>query len=203
MIGSDINKKFEFFTDDQTEMSTDEELSLGNQKARDIYGENEWEFLRKTASGSFTGGYIDLTVTALDFDNFMCNYNDDPSSGDFADTKVVFVNGNPYPVIPMGARWNKSGIAYLDRVNKRIYIVGDTSGTYAFDYKCQPDDYLAGTAPVLLPEDYHVIIAYAMAIDDDVIQKTEKGRSNRDENKESYAGLMSRLKSYDAKSLFL
>ena len=200
MTTADIIKRFGFFTDDSTELSSDEELFLANEKYKVILSENQWEFLRKTATGSFTGGFID--VSSLDFDRFMANYLDDPSGGAIPDTIVVYVNGNPYKVIPMGSRWNQSGIAYYDSVNKKIMIVGDASGTYAFDYKYKPADLTLGTSPVF-DSYFHMVIVYAMCIDDEVIQKSEKSRSNIVENTAQMNRIMSNLRSHDSKLILI
>lgn len=200
MVGSEIIKKFELFTDDSTELSSDEELFLADQKYKLILSENQWEFLRKTSSGSFTGGFID--VSALDFDRFMANYCDDPSGGAMPDTIVVYVNNNPYKVIPMGSRFNQSGVAYYDAVNKKIMILGDTSGTYSFDYKYKPTALTLVSSPVW-DEYFHMAIVYAMLLDDEVIQKVEKARSNMTENAAQLQRIISNMKSHDSKLLFL
>lgn len=199
MTGSDIVKKFELWTDDSTEMSSDEELFLADQKYKLILSENQWEFLRKTASGTFSGGFID--VSALDFDRLMANYVDDPSCGSFPDTVVIYVNNNPYKVIPMGSRWNQSGVAYYDSVNKKIMILGESGGTYSFDYKYKPEALTLITSPVW-DEYFHMAIVYAMLLDDEVIQKVEKARSSITENAAQFQRIMTNLKSHDSK-LFL
>lgn len=200
MIGSEIISRFELWTDDSTELSSDEELFLANQKIRLIYSENQWEFLRKTASGSFSGGFID--VSAMDFDRFMANYVDDPTCGSMPDTIVVYVNNNPYKVIPMGSRFNQSGVAYYDSVNKKIMILGDASGTYEFDYKHKPVDILTSTAPIF-DDQFHLMVVYAMLIDDEIIQKVEKARANFTENSAQFQRIMSNLKSHDSKLVLM
>lgn len=197
MITTEITKKFEILTDDQTELSTDEEVFFADKVLRSVYQKNQWEFLRKKATGSFTGGYIDLAVVAPDFDTLMANYSDNEDSS-FPDTIVIYVGGNPYRLVPMGGRTNQSQIAYVDLVNKRIYIQGVTSGSFEFDYKHRPATLTGASTPVL-PEDFHPMIAYGMAIDDELIQKTEKGRSNYTEYSAKFAEYLTDLKSYNAK----
>lgn len=200
MIGSDIVKKFELWTDDQTDLSTDEEMFLANAKAKDIYNETAWEFLRKNVTGSFSGGQIDLATVAPDFKFLMANYSEDASYGT-PDTVVVYVGGAPYKVIPMGMAQQSQGkqVCYVDLVNKKIKFTSATlGGTFAFDYQYQPTDFTASTEPAM-PADHRMVIVYAMLIDDDIIQKTEKARSNFKENSSQYARLLSNLKSYNAK----
>lgn len=198
MTTLDIIKKFRILTDDQTELSSDEEVFFADKVLRTVYKKNQWEFLRKTASGSFTGGYIDISVVAPDFDTLMANYSESNEVATFPDTVVIWVGGNPYKVVPMGGRQNQSGVAYVDLVAKRIYILGIDSGTFEFDYKHRPATLTSGATPVI-PEDFEMMIAYGMAMDDDVIQKTEKGRSNFKENTLKFDEYMSDLKSYNAK----
>ena len=201
MVGSEIINKFELWTDDTTELSTEQELSLANEKANDIYTECVWEFLRKNVTGSFTGGYIDLAIVAPDFVFPMANYTEDESYAS-PTIPVVFVGGSvPYKIIPMGLRKQHQGqnVCWVDLVQKRI-VFGDSSasGTFDFDYQYAPADVTANTA-LVIPDSYAMIVVYAMLIDDDVIQKTEKARSNIVENTRQYLRIMSNLKSYNAK----
>lgn len=202
MTGSEIIKKFELWTDDQTELSTDEELFLANQKAKEIYNEVTWEFMRKTATGSFTGGAIDLTTAAPDFKYAMANYSDDDSYGT-PTVPVVWVGGAPYKIIPMGMRNQSQGqnVCWVDVVaNKIKFAVSTLGGTFEFDYQYSPTDFTISTSPAFPANvESGMIVVYAMLLDDDIIQKTEKGRSNIKENAAQYARLLSNLKSYNAK----
>lgn len=200
MIGSEIIKKFEVWTDDQTELSTDEELFLANEKAKEIYNECTWEFLRKTASGSFSGGEIDLATLAPDFKYAMANYSEDFSYSS-PTIPVCYVGGAPYKFIPMGVRNQHQGqqVCWVDLVNNKIkFADASIGGTFEFDYQYKPANFTAATSPTL-PDDFHLTIVYAMLLDDDVIQKTEKGRSNIKENSAFYQKNLSNLKSYNAK----
>jgi hypothetical protein len=201
MLGSEIIEKFELWTDDTTELSTDQELSLASEKAKDIYTECVWEFLRKNAIGSFSGGYIDLATVAPDFVFPMANYSEDESYSS-PTIPVVFVGGTvPYKIIPMGLRKQHQGqnVCWVDLVQKRISFADSTAaGTFDFDYQYAPADITEATTSAV-PSSYALIIVYAMLIDDDVIQKTEKARSNIVENTRQYQRIMSNLKSYNAK----
>ena len=202
MTGTEIIKKFELWTDDQTELSTDEELFLANQKANEIYNECTWEFLRKTASGSFAGGEINLTLVAPDFKYLMANYSEDGSYGT-PTVPVVWVGGAPYKVIPMGMRQQFQGqnVCWVDVVNNKIKFSNTgAGGTFEFDYQYQPAAFTGSTSPAF-PANFEsgMIVVYAMLIDDDIIQKTEKGRANIKENAGQYGRLLSNLKSYNAK----
>lgn len=51
LTGEQIIERFELYTDDTTELSTDEELEVANDKLRLIYMEQPWEFLRRNEWG--------------------------------------------------------------------------------------------------------------------------------------------------------
>lgn len=200
--GTDIVKKFELWTDDQTELSTDEELFLASEKQREILNENAFEFMRKNVTGSFSGGEISLATVAPDFKHLMLNYTEDPRYG-MPDKVVVFVGGRPISVVPAGLKTQFQGqnVCWVDLVNKKIkFSDAGMSGTFDFDYQFTAPDITANGAPTI-PADYALVIVYAMLIDDDIIQKTEKGRTNIKENMSQYIRWMSSLKSYNAKFL--
>ena len=203
--GNDIIKKFELWTDDQTELSTDEEIFLANEKQREILNETVWEFLRKSATGSFSGGEIDLTTVAPDFKHLMANYSEDPVTYPTPTETVVFVGEAPYRIINMGMRnqFLNQNVCWVDLVaNKIKFANASIGGTFEFDYQHSPEDFTANTAPAL-PKDHRLVIVYAMLIDDDIIQKTEKGRTNVKENAAQYGRLLSNLKSYNAKFMLM
>ncbi len=206
MNGADIIKRFELWTDDQTELSTDEELFLANQKANEIYNANVWEFLRKGATGSFAGGEIDLATVAPDFKHLMQNYSKDTSYPTPTET-VVFVGGAPFQVIPMAMRTQMQGrnVCYVDIVaNKIKFTQASIGGNFEFDYQYQPTDFTANTSPAFPANvESGMVVVYAMLLDDDIIQKTEKGRTNIKENAAQYSRLLSNLKSYNAKFMLM
>lgn len=198
--GSDIIKKFELWTDDQTELSTAEELFLANEKQREILNEGVWEFARKSAGGSFSNGEIDLSTVAPDFKHIMSNYCDNDQYTTPTDA-VVYVNETPYKVIHMGMRQQLKArpVCWIDPTQNKIkFSDTGTSGLFSFDYQVSPPDFTEETAP-LIPVDHRMTIVYAMLLDDDIIQKTEKARSNIKENMSQYIKLLSNLKSYNAK----
>ena len=198
LTGSQIVKKFELWTDDQTELSTDEEYFLANEKAKEIYNENAWEFLRKSATGSFAGGEIDLNTVAPDFKFMMMNYSEDPTYGT-PDKTVVYVGNAPYRVIPAAMRKQNNGnVCWVDVANNKIKFNSSIGGEFEFDYQYSPEDFTAETFTAM-PIDHDMIIVYAMLVDDDIIQKVEKARSNIKENSAMFGRLLTNLKSHDAK----
>ena len=93
LTGQQIIERFELYTDDTTDLSSDEEIILANDKLRLIYMEQPWEFLRRKKSGVVENdGKITLPT---DFDEFLENFSDDPSIGE-PTMKVIYIGGqNP------------------------------------------------------------------------------------------------------------
>lgn len=213
MIGTELVQKFGLYTDDTTELSTEESLALANDKAKFIYQEMQWEFLRKAFSGSTN---VDGTITApADFVHFMHNYSEDPTSN-LPDQSVVYLNGTPYFVIPMGARnsynqnngvFGNQNVCWFNPSTQKIeFQTNPGSGlTVSFDYQRLPDDITDATspaAPMGMDSQLGMAIVHLMCIDDDVIQKSEKARSNMTENNAMYQKILTNLKHNNAKFFF-
>lgn len=208
--GTDIINKFNLHTDDTTELSTEEALDLANEKEKLICSEMEWEFLRKAFSGTTN---VDGTITApSDFVHFMKNYSEDPTSN-VPESAVVYVNGyTPYFVVPMGGRNNfnqvngvfgSQNICWYNPSTKKIEFPTNIGSGVAvtFDYQYLPADFTLLTEPTI-PAQYRMAIVYLMCIDDDVIQKSEKARSNVSENNSFYQKQLTNLKHLNAKFFF-
>lgn len=201
LTGQQIIDRFELYTDDTTELSSVEELILANDKLRVIYMEQPWEFLRRRKTGTVEAdGKISVPA---DFDEFLENYNDDSTVSEPL-MKVVYIGSqnNPYRVIPMGQR-NMTGfgnVCWYDPSDKKINFAQSpgAGALYEFDYKTSPDDLTVGTSP-LLPPEYHPMVVFAMLIDEEIIQKSEKARSNMQDNAIQYQRYMKNLKLRDAR----
>lgn len=189
------------YTDDTTELSSDEEILLANDKLRVIYMEQTWEFLRKKASGVV--GIDGMISVPSDFDELMENYSEDPGVSEPLQ-KVVYIGGSkmPYFVIPMGQRNanQASNVCWYDPSSGKIaFATSPGSGTvFEFDYKSSPDDITVGTSPKL-PADYHPMVVFLMLVDEEVIKKSEKARSNVDVNQAQFNRYMKNLKLRDAR----
>lgn len=201
LTGQQIIDRFELYTDDTTDLSTDEELILANDKLRLIYMEQPWEFLRRKKAGAVeSDGKISL---AADFDEFLENFSDDPAIGE-ATMKVVYIGGqkSPYLVVPMGQRNANSfsNICWIDPADNKINFLQSpgAGASYEFDYKTSPDDITVGTSPKL-PAEYHPMIVFSMLIDEDIIKKSEKARSNMQDNALQYQRYLKNLKLRDAR----
>ena len=194
-----IIDRFELYTDDTTDLSSDEELILANDKLRLIYMEQPWEFLRRKKSGSVES---DGKITPpADFDELMENFSEDPSIGEPI-TKVVYVGRSPYLVVPMGQRNanNYSNVCWIDPTDGKINFSQNpgTGAAYEYDYKTSPDDIAVNTSPKL-PAEYHPMIVFAMLIDEEIIKKSEKARSSMQENAVQYQRYLKNLKLRDAR----
>ncbi len=201
LTGQQIIEKFETYTDDTTDLSSDEEISLANDKLRLIYMEQPWEFLRRKKSGVVgNDGKIALPT---DFDEFLENYSDDPSIGE-AIMRVLYIGSQkaPYLIVPMGQRNvnNFSNVCWIDPSDSKINFSQNpgTGASYEFDYKTSPDDITVNTSPALPPE-YHPMIVFAMLIDEEIIKKLEKARSSMQDNAVQYQRYMKNLKLRDAR----
>lgn len=199
LTGQQIIEKFGIYTDDTTELSSDEAINLANDKLRLIYMEQPWEFLRRKKTGVVeSDGKITLPT---DFDEFMENYDE---YGDETTMKVIFVGSqkSPYLLVPMGQRNNNSfyGICWIDPSDRKInFLQSPGAGTsYEFDYKTSPDEITVSTSP-LLPNEYHPMIVFAMLIDEEIIKKAEKARSSMQENFAQYQRYLKNLKLRDAR----
>jgi hypothetical protein len=74
MTGQDIINNFERYTGDTTELSTQAELDLANKIYRKMLNDRDWEFLKKTASGTITVTNGVATITPpSDFSHFAIN----------------------------------------------------------------------------------------------------------------------------------
>jgi hypothetical protein len=201
LTGQQIIDRFELYTDDTTELSSDEEIILANDKLRLIYMEQNWEFLRRKKTGSVE---IDGKITSpTDFDELMENYSEDPTISEPL-LKVIFIGSmkNPYYVVPMGQRNanNFSNVCWIDPLDRKINFAQSpgSGATYEYDYKTSPDDITVDVSP-LLPAEYHPMIVFSMLIDEDIIKKSEKARSNMQDNANQYQRYLKNLKLRDAR----
>lgn len=201
LTGQQIIDRFELYTDDTTDLSSDEELILANDKLRLVYMEQPWEFLRRKKAGVIeSDGKITLSS---DFDEFLENFSDDAAYGEPV-MKVVYVGSQkaPYLVVPMGQRNANSfsNVCWVDPSDGKINFAQSpgVGASYEYDYKTSPDDITVSTSPKL-PAEYHPMIVFSMLIDEDIIKKSEKARSNMQDNAVQYQRYLKNLKLRDAR----
>lgn len=200
MQPDDIIKQFEVYVDDLTELSTDEEYALLTKVLNSIYNDRSWEFLRKTASVTTTT--VNTAPLPADFVSVMNNYSENPYNN-IPEMAVAYVDGIPFKFVPKGNAVQMAGGNYvtIDIVNSRLEFLTSvgTGKTVTFDYKYQPSPITSNASPIALPELGHRYLGQVMAIDDDIIQKTEKGRSNLQANSVARAQLLRDLSHYNAR----
>lgn len=201
LTGQQIIDRFELYTDDTTDLSSDEELILANDKLRLVYMEQPWEFLRRKKAGVIeSDGKITLSS---DFDEFLENFSDDAAYGEPV-MKVVYIGSQkaPYLVVPMGQRNANSfsNVCWIDPSDGKINFAQSpgVGASYEYDYKTSPDDITVSTSPKL-PAEYHPMIIFSMLIDEDIIKKSEKARSNMQDNAVQYQRYLKNLKLRDAR----
>lgn len=210
MTAQEIITKFELQVDDITELSSAEELDLVNDKYQDICAERQWEFLKKAATGALTQD----TATSQwyipkpdDFANFSENATYTDNSLGYqndAAPKVIFVGQayQPFQIVNYSDRVQyrtHSGVCWLDQNDGRIYFPVAPSDTsfYVFDYIRIPPDLTLTDSPVFLSR-FHKMIAFAMAVDDEILQRSPKAKSYANENASKYEKQMELLEYWDA-----
>lgn len=190
MQPDDIIKQFEVYVDDLTELSTEEEYVLLTKVIQEVCNDRSWEFLRKTANVTTTTN----TSAPLpsDFSTTMNNYFDNDEAPQ-ADRAVSYVNGVAHYFIPKGAHKQKIGAyCYIDLGAKTLNFTQEvgTGASVEFDYKAKPLPITSNSSEIVLPEEVRYYLAQVMAIDDDIIQKSERARSNVQLNSMAKAKLL-------------
>lgn len=193
MTAEDIITQFELQVNDITELSEAEELTILNRVYQRVCAQKPWEFLKTTASGTVltdaTGSYI--TVPS-DFGYFTENaqYTDNAYSyQNNAAPKVIFIIQNnayiPYQIINFSDRrqyFNQGNYAYLDLANSVIrFTKPPVTTSYEFDYIKVPATLIISSTPVI-PTRFLPILAYGMALENDVLQLSPKATSYQKEN---------------------
>lgn len=195
----DIIKQFEVYVDDLTELSTQEEYILLSKVIQEICNDRSWEFLRKV--GSVTTDTINSAPLPIDFSAIMNNYYESEEAPQ-PDRAVAYVGGTPHFFIPAGsARQRQGNFCYIDMATKTIKFTNNVGVglTVEIDYKKRPDQITTNASVIVIPEEVRYYLAPMMAIDDDVIQKSEKARSNIQMNMASKAKLLRDLSHINAR----
>lgn len=191
---TEIIETFELQVNDVTELSTSEELGILNRVYQRISGSRPWEFLKTSVTGTILSDATSYYITLPDDFRFLCEdaaFTDNTLAyqGN-SNPKVIFVTSpdgtlNPYRVVNYSDRRqyrNNSGIAYLDLAGNKIrFSYTPVYLTYDFDYVKKPAQLTANDYPVF-PGEYHDMLAYYMAVENDILQLSEKARSYSTEN---------------------
>lgn len=191
----DILTKFELQVDDTSELSDSEELDLANDVYGDICDDREWEWLKKTATGTTSTSvpYIDLPT---DFKT-ICPNKDNIS--------VVFVGDDykEYIVIPFSSRRdyrNQDGFCYLDIPNSRLYFTLQPTSAKSIEYdyiRIAPELDVVSSNP-LFRVGFWPIIAYGMAARFNNLEQTDKKVSYQKENTKLFNDTLTSMRFEDA-----
>lgn len=184
---------FESLVNDVTELSDSEELALANRVYQRIANDRNWEFLKTSVAGTATSDTIGTYITApTDFSQFSENnsYTDNSiENQNNAAPKVIFIGTNyePYQLINYSDRRqyrNRGNYAYFDPSDSKIRFTHTPISTiYEFDYIKVPADLTLTTSPIF-PARFHELVAYMMAVDNEIMQISPKATSYRAENQD-------------------
>lgn len=207
LTAGEIITKFELQVADLTELSSSEELDLLNDKVQDVAMERSWETLKKAATGSLTldsvSGLYYITKPT-DFAYFVENNmytNNTIGVDNNASPKVIFIGAgrSPYQIVNYSDRAQykyQSGVCWLDLTDNRIYFPVAPSDTsyYGFDYSSVPPVLTATTdKPAFIPSRFRKMLWFAMATDDDILQKSPKASSYAADNRAKYLDTLEKM----------
>ncbi len=193
---TEIITTFEAIVDDVTELSTSEELALLNRIYFRVCTERPWEFLKTNATGTMSGSGSDgyyVTIPS-DFAFFSENFqytNNAISPQTNASPKIIFIGSvkTPYQIVNYSDRrqyLGSAGYAYLDLANSKIVFTGTpVYTTYDFDYIKVPAT-LTGSDTPAIPTRFQSILAFGMAVENDIMQLSPKAQSYAPENQAKY-----------------
>lgn len=180
----------ELYAGDETELSPVELLDLANKKYEEILDEQEWQFLRKTSTGT-----LSTTVNYIDTDDDFKNFTDD---------LVLYIGPDyePYKIISAKYRRDykdQDNVVYYDaRQDRLIFMLQPSEAkVYEYDYLYIPSDLDTSSSNPVFPARFWDAIYHAMLLDNDIIQMSEKARTYSGENLEAYNSIMGRMKRWD------
>lgn len=198
MTISAIIDLFHLYTADSTELSNSEELDLANRVIKKIASFRPWESLKTQASGSISSSGTTYYISLPSDFAFITENKDNQ--------KVIFVGANyaEYQVISFSDRRDyrqTDGYAYLDLANSRIIFTTNPSAsgsTYEFDYCKVPTDSAIGDSPAFPPSQFHPMIAFAMAVDENIIEQFPKLQSYASDNQAKADSIMRDLSYFNS-----
>lgn len=200
MTAQEIIQKFELYTGDTTELSSAEELALLNKIYRKVLAEKDWEFLKKTYTGTASGTSIALPS---DFSHFSDNNSSSYVSNDVQYPKVIFVGSNyiPYRVVNWSDRrqYRQTGnIAFADINSSTLNFTIPVNDIIEFDYFHTPNELTLADTPVI-PSRFQDVLYHGMVVDDMILQLFDKARSNAPENERMYKYWLDLMASWNSR----
>lgn len=202
MTGTEIVTDFELQVDDGTELSSVEELRILDRVYQKLAASRPWEWTKKPAAltQSTTLPYVALPS---DFLSFVQNY-DHATDNYYGEGPVAIVGASltPVRIVPFSTRnqyVNDPRAAYIDFANQRlVFMVQPTAAnSVAFDYHAVPAAITANTSP-LFPASFHPMLVHGMAVQDFILQLSDKARSYAPENKALWDDYFADLCSWNA-----
>lgn len=184
----DIISKFELFIGDSTELSTTEEVDLVQKVCTKIYNSDEWEFLKKEATGTISG--TEITQPA-DFNRMTS-------------IQRIYLGANKreFVEVPFDRRRefdNQNGYFYYDARQEKFIFTVSQSDTYSFDYIYVPAALDTTTSNPVFPVRFWDMIYHGMCLDSDIINLSDKARSYAQVNEAKYASLLADMQSWNKK----
>lgn len=194
MLTSAIISRYNLQVDDQSELSSTEELDLANEVYIDVCNDRPWEWLKTTATSS-TSTSLQYVPLPADFKEIIANKDNE---------SVVFVGADfsEYKVIPFSSRRDyrdQDGFCYLDIPNQRLYFTLQPTSVKAieYDYIKIPAALTTSTSPLVTTDQFGKMIAYGMATKFAPIEGSNKMTSYATENKREYLTQLSNLQMED------
>lgn len=185
---ADIITKFGLYFGDDTSLSSVEALDLLQKKYDDVLQSEEWEFLKKEATGSVSG--TDITQPA-DFDRLT------------SDQSIYLGTGlSQRQQIPFEQRrnWNnQKGYFYYDARQSKFVFTSSESDTYSFDYIYTPPALDTVSSNPVFPTRFYDMLYHSMLLDADIINLSDKARSYASLNKSMYEAGLADMKSWNKK----
>jgi len=209
MLASDIIAKFELYVDDATELSSQQELDLLNKVYQHVCTDTDWEFLKKSVSGTFALTVPNIPVPA-DFGHFAENNQHTDNTQEIdnnAAPRVIFIGSayQPFQIVNWSDRRqhrNLSGTAYLDLPNNGITFTLAPTATdvYEFDYISVAPDLDLDDTP-LFPERFQHMLYHLMAIDDEIILRFNRASSYAQDNQGAADDILADMARWNAELL--
>lgn len=184
----DIITAFELYIGDETELSSVEELALLQKVYNEVLASEEWEFLKKEATGTISGTYI---TQPTDFDRLTTDQN-----------IYLGTAQRQFPVIPFSDRRkyiNQNPFCYYDAKNQKFVFFLSQNDTYSFDYIYVPPALDTSTSNPVFPVRFYDMLYHKMCCDSDIINLSDKARSYAKENELRYLQILADMKSWNKK----
>lgn len=193
-LTSDIIERYNLQVDDQSELSSDEELALANEVYTDVCNDRPWEWL-KTTHTNVTSTSLPYITLPTDFKEFSLNKDG---------KSVVFVGTDyaEYKIIPFSSRRdyrNIDGFCYID--SGKLYFTSQPTSVKAieFDYIKRPAALTVSTEPIVTTDQFGKMIAYGMAAKFTNIEQPDKTKgSYQSNNKAEFDKMLTDLQLEDA-----